>query len=304
MTSPQNTLAVITGRHAPDLSDDARRLTAALTERGVGTEPVRWDDPAVRWDDYDGALFRSCWEYPTDLDRFRSLLDELERADLPVCNPLTAVRWNAHKSYLVDLSEAGVRTPETTVIDAGTDVSLGEVLDRRGWDEAVMKPAVGSFSRDVVRVSRDASERAETRFRSLLAAGDVVVQRFVPEITDGERSIVFFDGTDSHAWNSLTTDDDVTDFDGVDTAYEPSRRIREQAAAVLDAALDCLGESVSSLPYARVDYVSRDGTLLLMELELIEPFLGLDRGSDAGELAADALLSYYTTASTGWNGTE
>lgn len=302
MAPSRNTLGVITGSRAPDLSDDARHLTAALGQRGVGTEPVRWDDPTVRWDDYDGVLFRSCWEYPTDLDRFRSLLDELERSDVPVCNPLAAVRWNAHKSYLVDLAEEGVRTPETTVIDAESDRSLGEVLDRRGWDEAVMKPAVGSFSRDVARVSREPSRNAEDRFRALLAAGDVVVQRFVPEITEGERSIVFFDGTDSHAWNSLTTDDDVTDFDGVDAGYEPPTPIREKAADVLDAALNCLGDSVSSLPYARVDYVHRDGTLLLMELELIEPFLGFDRGSNAAELAADALLSYYTAASCEWNG--
>lgn len=301
MTRTRNTLGIITGSHAPDLSDDAHHLTAALAERGVSTEPVRWDDSTVQWDDYDGVLFRSCWEYPTNLERFRSLLAEVERADLPVCNPLAAVRWNMHKSYLVDLAEAGIRLPSTTVIEAGSNASLGAVLDRHDWDEAVLKPGIGSFSRDVTRVSRQTLDDADTRFRNLNEAGDVVVQQFVPEITEGERSIVFFDETYSHAWNSLTTDDDITEFDGIDAAYEPPTPIREQAANVLDAALNTLDGSVSSLPYARVDYVHRDGALLLMELELIEPFLGFDRGEGAAERAADALLSYYATASSAWN---
>lgn len=297
----QNTLEVITGKHAPELSDDAQHLTAALTERGVSTEAVRWDDPTVQWDNYDGVLFRSCWEYPTNLERFQLLLAELEQTDLPVCNPIAAVRWNMHKSYLDELAAAGIRLPATTVIDAGSNISLGEVLDRQGWDEAVMKPGIGSFSRDVTRVSRDVLDTADAQFQNLIEAGDVVVQQFVPEITEGERSIVFFGGTYSHAWNSLTTDDDITDFNGIDDNYEPPPSIREQAAAVLDTAVTLLNETVSSLPYARVDYVHRDGALLLMELELIEPFLGLARGIDAADQAADALLSYFATVSPAWN---
>ncbi|MFC7059037.1 ATP-grasp domain-containing protein [Halovenus salina] len=185
MAHTQNTLGIITGSHAPELSDDAHHLTAVLTERGVSIEPVRWDDPTVQWDNYDGILFRSCWEYPTNLERFRSLLTELEQAGVPVCNPLAAVQWNMHKSYLVDLAEAGIRLPATTVIDAGSNLSLGEVLDRHGWDEAVMKPGIGSFSRDVTRVSRETLDNADTQFQNLLNTGDVVVQQFVPEITEG-----------------------------------------------------------------------------------------------------------------------
>jgi hypothetical protein len=293
MTDDHFSLGVITGTHAPTLSDDDGLLEAALADRGVGAEPVRWDDSTVTWTDYDGVLFRSCWEYPTDLGRFRRLLAELQRTDVPVCNPLPAIRWNMHKSYLVDLAEAGVRLPPTTVIEAGSDVSLTDVLDRHGWSEAVVKPAIGSFSRDVRRVSRGDVDDAATRFRDILASSDVVVQRFVPEITAGERSVVFFAGTYSHAWNSLTTDDDVTEFEGVDTGYEPPAAIREQAAGVLDAARDHLGADPASLPYARVDYVHRDGALLLMELELIEPFLGLARGANAADRFADALTAYY-----------
>jgi glutathione synthase/RimK-type ligase-like ATP-grasp enzyme len=262
MTETEFCLGVITGRDAPNLSEDAHRLTAALADRGFQTDPVRWDDPSIQWEAYDGVLFRSCWEYPTDVERFNTLLAEVAHADIPVCNPLSVIRWNMHKSYLVELADAGVRLPPTTVIDAGTDIALADVLDRRDWDQAVVKPAIGGFSRDVPRISRRDLNDTARQFQSLLDAGDVVVQRFVPEITTGERSIVFFDGTYSHAWNSRTTDDDITAFDGIDAGYEPPAPIREQAAGVLDAARDVLGDDVESLPYARVDYVHRDGELL------------------------------------------
>ncbi len=293
MTDDGPRLGIVTGEHAPDLSDDAQHLVAELRARGVAAEPVRWDDPTVAWDAYDGALFRSCWEYPTDGERFERLLDELDRAGCRVCNPLPAIRWNAHKSYLVDLAAAGVRLPPTTVVAGGADDSLAAVLDRHGWDEAVVKPGVGSFSRDVRRVSRDDVDAAADHFRDLLASGDVVVQRFVPEITAGERSIVLFDGAVSHAWNSLPTDDDVTEFDGIDADYDPPAAIREAAPDVLRAARGCIAGRPESIPYARVDYVHRDGRLLLMELELIEPYLGLTRGEGAPARFADALVDYY-----------
>lgn len=294
MGTDHQRLGIITGEHAPELSEDGKRLVEILADRGVEAEPIRWDDPTVRWEGYDGVLFRSCWGYPTDLERFRTVLAELDRRDLPVCNPLPVIRWNMHKSYLEDLADAGVRLPATAVIESGSEVSLAAVIDRHEWDEVVVKPGIGSFSRDVRRVSRSALDDGAAHFRDLLGGGDVVVQEFVPEITDGERSIVFFEGTYSHAWNSRTASDDVTEFDEIDATYEPPASIRDQAAATLHGTTETLGGCSGPLPYARVDYVHRNGDLLLMELELIEPYLGLDRGTNAVERFADAVAAYFT----------
>ena len=104
---------------------------------------------------------------------------------------------------------------------------------------------------------------------------------------------MFFGGEYSHAWNNLPTEDDVTAFDGHDATYEPPAEIRNQAADVLQAARDSPNLKRYHLPYARVDYVARDGDLLLMELELIEPYLAFDRGEDTVERFTDALISYF-----------
>lgn len=261
-------------------------MAAALEARGYDVEPVFWTDRSVDWSTYGAAVIRSCWEYPTDLPRFRDLLAELERDDLSVCNPLEIVRWNLHKSYVLALAGSGVRVPSTTVIEQGSDASLAAVLEEQGLDDAVVKPAVGTSSTDVWRTGTADDGDQQERFAALLADGDVLVQAFVPEIAGGERSAVFFDGAYSHAWNSPLADG-FSDFGDADPEYEPTPSVRAQAATVLERATECIG--VDRVPYARVDYVTRDGELLLLELELIEPYLGLSRGENAVERFCDAL---------------
>lgn len=292
LTEP-STLAVVTGELAPDLSDDGQRLAAALETRGIHAEPVMWTDTSVDWADFDGVLLRSCWEYPEDVGRFRSMLDEIDRAGVPVCNPLEVVRWNLHKSYLRNLADEGVTIPPTAVVEQGSGVDLEALLAERDWSEAVVKPAVGARSAEVWRTRRDEARGAD-RFASQVAGGDVLVQEFLPEISTGERSIVFFEGVASHAWNSRPTGDPTAFGETeIDAGYGPDPDIREQARGVLEAAGRVLELDADALPYARVDYVPREGDLVLMELELVEPFLGLERGEGAVERFCDAVVSVF-----------
>lgn len=297
MTESSSELAIVTGKEAPALSDDGKQLAAALATRGVQSEPVMWNDPSVEWRSYDAVLLRSCWDYPADQSRFRAMLDELERAGVPVCNPIHVLQWNHHKSYLVELADSGVRIPQTTVIERGTDRSLEALFESQGLEEAVVKPAVGTGSTDVWRVSRSAAGDSERRFSELVAEHDVLVQQFVPDIAAGERSIVFFGGEYSHAWNSPTTEEDITAFEGIDAAYEPSSEIRRQASEAVQAACDILGIEPQHLPYARVDYVRHGSELLLLELELIEPHLRFGCDENSVDRFVEVLLSYFEEGS-------
>lgn len=286
-------LAIVTGRFAPQLSDGGQQVATALSERGIDSDPVMWNDPTVDWRRFDGVLVRSCWEYPEDRGRFQTMLDEIEDAGVPICNPLSVLRWNLHKSYLPALDREGVQIPATTVIKQGTDTSLEEVIRTSGWDDVVVKPAIGAMSSDVWRTSATEVAESEQRFTDHVTDHDVLVQEFVPEISAGERSIVFFGGEYSHAWNSLPAEDDVTEFDGIDAEYDPPSEIRRQAGAVLQSACEIIGLEKDRLPYARIDYVHRDDDLLLMELELIEPYLGFERGDDTIERFCEEVVSYF-----------
>lgn len=297
MSEQTTQLAIVTGELAPDLSDGGQKLATSLAEHGIDSEPVMWNDPSVEWATYDAVLLRSCWDYPNDRDRFQAMLQELDEAPVQVCNPLQVIQWNLHKSYVTALDDAGVTVPETTLVEQGTDVSLETLFERQNRDQMVIKPAIGAMSEQVRKTARADLSASESKFSEQVADHDILVQEFIPEIETGERSMVFFAGEYSHAWNSLTTEEDITSFDGSDTEYEPTAQIKAQGADVIQTACDILEMTPRDLPYARVDYVPREGELVLMELELIEPFLGFDRGENTIQRFTEALVSYFDTAS-------
>ena len=287
-------IAIVSGEQAPGLTGDREGVAEWFADREYRVDAVRWDR-AVDWTDYEFALLRSCYEYPTDPARFSEMLDAMGRAGVTVCNPRSAVRWNAHKSYVLDLADAGVPVPDTAVVEQGAETTLEAELRRLDLDEAIVKPAVGTGSSGVFRVAAGDAGASEDRFADLLAEGDVLVQAYAPDVVEGERSVAFFDGEYSHAWNSPTTEEDVTRFEGNDHDYEPPAAVVEAAADACSAARDVL-DFGSSFPYARVDYVrDADGGIVVLELELIEPILHLERHG-AVERFCEAVLSYFECA--------
>lgn len=307
------TIAILTGEDAPDLTEDGRLLAEAFRDRGFAAEPVVWTDPGVDWRAFDVALLRSCWKYYARLSRFRELLDALDRADTTLLNPPAVVRWNLHKSYLLDLEAKGVPIVPTELVERGSDRNLEAILRERGWDEAVVKPVIGTSSAGVwkttVETAADDQDRFEGRFPAARRNGDgasasddgerlsergALVQEFAPEVADGERSLVFLAGEYSHAWRSLGAPDELgvdANFDESTRRYDPPAELVESAARTLRAAGEILDVNPTALPYARVDCILRDGEFRLMELELVEPYLDLGRGEDAAESLVAAVES-------------
>ncbi|MUV85029.1 hypothetical protein GJ631_00120 [Natronomonas sp. CBA1123] len=283
-------VGIVTGEKAPSLTDDGQALAAELSTRGMDAEPVVWSDNEADSTALDAVLFRSCWQYHRRPDAFRRWLDALDSAGVPAFNPTSVVRWNMHKSYLRDLADAGVDIVPTTEVPAASDRELASILEGNDWAEAVVKPAVGTSSAGVWRVSRAAAADSDTqgRFERARSEGDLLVQKYLPEIFDGERSLVFFGGEYSHASIRRPAKDDFAANDAVEP-YNPHEATIATAESVLVAARKHLGLAPEALPYARVDGIVRDGEFLLSELELIEPFLGLDRSAGAVDRFADAV---------------
>ncbi|WP_241881450.1 RimK family alpha-L-glutamate ligase [Halorubrum sp. Ib24] len=274
------------------MTEDGQALQTELRNRGLSAESVLWTDSTVEWDSFDAVLVRSCWEYHTQLDAFQNWLDRIENADVVLLNSADTIRWNHHKFYLRDLEQSGVSILPTTWIERTTEIDLRTVLEYNGWQEAVVKPAVGTSSAGIWRTSHDEAQNHQQRLEDLVSNSDVLVQQFAPEIDDGERSLVFFEGSFSHATKQVPSSDDFRahpNYGGISEPYKPSHKIVEQAEAVLEAAGKELGISPFNFTYARVDGIERGSEFLLMELELIEPYLSLDAGEDAVAAFADAI---------------
>ncbi len=219
-------------------------------------------------------MIRSTWNYVRNYDRFLAWVDSCA-ASTRLWNPAAIVRWNSHKRYLLELGQAGLPVVPTRLVPAGSSAELMHLAG--GWDEVVVKPAVSAGSFGTRRIARaDFATVGQAHLDQLLGgAHDVLVQPFLSSVESyGERALVWIDGALTHAVRKTPR------FAG------EAQRISEAVPIAADEA--ALAESILAavvrqpLLYARVD-LARDesGRPCVMELELIEPSLFLDRSPAA-----------------------
>ncbi len=278
-------LAVASCRVLPEPDPDAAPLAAALAKAGLRAEVLAWDDPEVDWSRARACVLRSTWNYPEHPQAFRrwceSCADQTQ-----LWNPLSAVTWNLHKGYLLDLEAAGVPTTPTELVGEGSTESLASILARRAWDDVVVKPAVsaGSYCTQRVRAAEGEVEGpGEAHLRALAARGDVLIQLYLQSVEDyGERALVWIDGELSHAVRKTVR------WAGQDEQVSEAQPISDAEAALAERALAVVeGE----LLYARVDVApGPDGPPLVMELELIEPSLFFPQRPAALERYVDGIV--------------
>lgn len=262
-------------------------LTAALQRRGLRVHRTHWDDPGMDWAQTRAAVFRTTWDY---FDRFAEFDAWLGHADARtrLINPLSVVRWNMDKRYLADLQAWGVRIPPTVFISKGDARSLAEIAAAQGWDDCVLKPAVGGAARHTYRIGTASFAAHEAIFRELIAVEDMLLQVFLRSITDvGELTLMLMDGHHTHAVRKRARVGDFRvqdDFGG---------SVHDEAAT--PALIGFAEELIRALPtmpaYARVDVMWDDeGRPCVSELELIEPELWLRQHPPAAEAMAEGIL--------------
>ena len=87
-----------------------------------------------------------------------------------------------NKGYFNDLRAKGVALPSYTICPSGNPILLGDLLKNRGWEKAVVKPAVSGGAYNTWVTNAGAAAADQERFSILSASGDVIVQSFVEEI--------------------------------------------------------------------------------------------------------------------------
>lgn len=280
-------VAFATYEQSPELTDDDRLVSDVLRRRGVEVHPAVWDAPGVDWARFDRVIIRSTWDYHLKSGFYEAWVRSFLSRPNQLWNPPAVVLANLSKRYLIELARQGVDVVPTVCIEAGDRQSLHGVIERHGWDEIVVKPAVSASGRGTWRSSRAAAEGDQEKFSAQSRAHDVLVQPYCPEVAScGEWSMVFFDGEYSHAVLKKPADGDFRvqrHFGGAPVAAAPGARLVAQASAILQR----VG---GPLLYARVDGIARGSDFVLMEVELNEPFLFLALSEGAAARFAAAIV--------------
>lgn len=257
-------------------------MRAACAVRGIEITAVVWDDPNLDVSAFDALVIGTTWDYTSRPDAFLAVLEGMA-AVRPLFNPIHVVRWNFRKTYLMDLKSEGVPVVDTLWCDRADGKSIESAFADLDVDEIVVKPLVGAGAWRQARLRKgDPLPPADD-----LPQGAALIQPFLPSAVDeGEYSFIFFGRTFSHCARKIPQAGDYrvqSIYGGYERVHKPSDLEVQSARRVLDAV-------EGDLLYARVDMM-RDlkGHLVLMELELIEPYLYPEQGPNMGEAFAAAL---------------
>lgn len=298
MSKPKVTLATATT--LPDLYPDEAGLLDALAMRGVDPQIKVWNDPSVDWEEAGMVVVRSVVDYAKARDGFLNWARSVPR----ILNHADVLEWNTDKHYLRELAELGMPTIDTTWLSALRGYSKHQVHSRfPATGDFVIKPAVSSGVRDVGRYSASSipqRQAAITQVMDLLRQGrDVMIQRYREEVeTEGERSLVFFNGILSHAVTKkpLLSPQQVTKSTVIEAAVT-SREVSgeelrwgEQIRTIIHRYIrERMGRD-EQLLFNRVDIVpDGEGSFMVMEVALVDADLYLDSTEESLANFADAI---------------
>jgi hypothetical protein len=289
-------IAVATCRALPPQFDDDRRLIEALTARGADAVHAVWDDPNVRWGDFDKVVIRTTWDYP---HKHAAFLDWTDALGGRLENPARLVHWNSDKHHLADLIAAGIASVPTRFVEPGDDLPS---LD----GEVVIKPTISVGGRLTGRFGPGAHDEARRLIAQHHAEGRAaMVQPYLSSVdASGETALVFIAGDFSHAARKRAVlrpdemapmrDDEIG---GAEVMYGPDLVVPgvadEREIALGTHVIAYLHDRFDVDPlYARVDVVRDDrGDPVVLELEAVEPNLFLRFDARAADRLAEAILA-------------
>ncbi|QKV79656.1 RimK family alpha-L-glutamate ligase [Amycolatopsis sp. Hca4] len=262
------TAVLVSCAELPSGDGDDDVLLPALSSLGFSVSWAPWDS-SFDFASADAVILRATWDYASRRSEFLSWCSSVPS----LFNSGDVVRWNTDKSYLVELSDAGVAVVPTSLVPPGSEPAFPS-------SEFVVKPSVGAGSRGAARFAggSDASEHVAALHTEGHTA---LIQPYQSSVdASGELALVYVGGIYSHAFTKGAMLGSTMDPSGLYLTEKlapasPPADAVALAEDVLDAASALLGILRAELLYARVDLVRGvDGKPLLLELELTEPSLG------------------------------
>ncbi len=289
-------LAFATSAELPSIQPDDAQLAASLERLGIQPIVCVWNDPAVNWSTFDAVLIRTIWDYFKHHAAFLDWLDRLDRLGVPTINDSALLRWNSDKRYLLELARHDVAIIPTRLASAA---GLPEVLAAMPEQPVVIKPTISGSAWHTLRGTAGDAAFAEA-VRQLPRELDYLVQPFVPEIvSDGEWSLLYFAGAFSHAVIKRPAAGDYRVQGEYGGSAEPAQADAQTLAAADRALAAVAAIGHGDHAYMRVDGVVSAGHFLVMELELIEPFLHLAGHPAAAERLAQDVAARMARARRG-----
>jgi glutathione synthase/RimK-type ligase-like ATP-grasp enzyme len=248
------------------------QLSEFLETKGLIVKRPVWNDVQIDWKQFDIVILKSPWDYHANFDSFILWLSGLDTAGVKVLNPFKTVLWNSDKHYLKQISDDSLPVIKSVFLEKGIVPDLAELLAKSQCKKMIIKPCVSASAKNTMLLTVDNVSSVQNAITGLLANESFLVQPFMEEILQGELSFMFFNGNFSHSILKVPKTGDFR----VQSEYGGTVQKINTDIAHLQAAGKYVEKYGKGTLYARVDGVISNGTFVLMELELIEPYLFLN----------------------------
>jgi glutathione synthase/RimK-type ligase-like ATP-grasp enzyme len=259
----------------PDPDLDIPFAIKAAEQLEIDLVFANWNDKSIAWESFDAAVIRSAWDYVPVRDEFLQFAKNVETRT-KLFNSYDVMRWNTDKKYLSNLEIKGVPIIPTKFA-SNIDEAMPAVIWAFGIAEAIaIKPTVGAGARLAGKATTEA-EAIEFVKRILEAKRTAIIQPYVSSVDDeGEKAIIVINGEISHVAKKVPA---LTKGGHGDAAgqLEITNEIRDIVKNISNAVSEW-----DDLLFARVDVVRMGEKLVLMELELTEPWLFMQFRPEAG----------------------
>lgn len=258
-------------------------LEPALRNAGMEMVVIGWEEDISAFAGVSLAMLGTAWDYQDKHSEFLAKLDALEASGVTLCNSAEIVRWNSRKTYLRELADKGAATIPTLWLDDPGGEDIVRAFAHFDGEKLVVKRQIGAGAEGQLSFAKDDLPASDWRYGHM-----AMLQPFLPAIqSEGEFSFIFIDGEFSHALRKVAAEGEYriqSLYGGSEQDYLPSDQEIAQATQIM-----------ASLPfdtplYARIDMVRGPAdTLLLMEAEMIEPYLYPQQGPELGPRLAQAI---------------
>ena len=259
----------------PDPDLDIPFAKKAAQQLNIDLVFTNWNDKSIAWESFDAAVIRSTWDYVPVRDNFLQFAKNVE-TKTKLFNSYEVMKWNTDKKYLSILESEGV-----PIIPTKFASNIEEALPSIKWafekaTAIAIKPTVGAGARLAGKATSE-EEAIEYVKKIFEANRTAIIQPYISSVDDeGEKAIIVINGQISHVAKKVPA---LTKGGHGDAAghLEITNEIRNIVKTISNAVSEW-----NDLLFARVDVVRMGEKLVLMELELTEPWLFMQFRPEAG----------------------
>lgn len=241
---------------------DENLVIEELKKRGHLVTTLSWT-AEHDWSRFDCVVVRTTWDYVERFDDFINKLDLISKKTT-LFNPLETIKWNINKNYLKNFQQAGIEIVPTIFFTHKNEIEIPDTWD---CEKVVIKPAISAGSHKTFVYSLE--QVRSGNYKNEIHPGDWLCQPFLPQIAEGEYSLIYFNKSFSHGLLKVPKKGEFRvqeEFGGDVIPVKISEELLNLGNQVIESVKD-------ELLYARVDLIPFKNSYALMELEVIEPAL-------------------------------